>query len=1824
MADFKIGRIRFTWQGDWATGTAYTKDDIVRYGGKSYVCLVGHNASADFNTDLDFIDVSTTPDTPAPKWVLWFDGYAWKADWTPATFYALGDIVKYGSNIYRCNDSHTSSTLVLGLEQDQLKWTEYGSSDAWTNEWSADTRYKLNDLVKYGGIIYRCIEGHTSDSGISEVTYDKGTEFVTAKHVVSSAFLEIFHAELTPAPAELLAYYADIAASDIIRLTGTVFNSEGVATTGNSTLIATGAVVIINNLSSTPGAVAPYGITYRVPVSTTASIYGSDYTQLKISVPYTPTLEVDGIKWVLATLSENWLDAWSISTQYRNNDIVRYGGILYRCSQGHTSADNLEDGLELDQNKWNLFHDGIDYKSTWDSDVRYKLNDLVKYGSALWICTDYHTSVTLFEPVNWDLYVPGLEYANQWVFDQQYVPGDVVKWGGYSYYALTHNSNTSPGDHQLDWELLTTGYKVKNEWNSATSYATGDMVRRFGQLYLAILDNQNQQVTNTNFWELLIPGEHWRAEWAVDTEYVIGDVVTYIATAYRCIKANLATNNTSPVNDIFNEFWIVYLEGEPTNRLSTQGDTLYYAADDTERLPLSSVQGQLLQVTDTAPSWETFGQISKVYYVAPNGFNSNDYGHTQDMPWQSVAYACANVTGPATIFIKTGDYEEVLPIVVPADVALVGDELRSTVIKPAAGYEDSNMFLVRNGTGIRNMTLKGLTGTLGEPNQYTTRRPTAGAYVSLDPGNGVNDSSAWITTKSPYVQNVTTFGTGCIGLKIDGDLHAGGNRSVVANDFTQILSDGIGVWVTNGGLSELVSVFSYYGHIGYLAENGGKIRATNGNSSYGSYGCVSEGVSAEETPVSGTVNNRWQEAQVATSFIGEASDRILKLEFSNAGENYTTANYTFTGSGTGIVAIADEFRDQAVFEARVTQGSIFGNSGGNGYTIVSNNIQSGDLYSVTIASNNKNEPEELIGKRLLVSSGTGVGQYGYVHDVSSVSKVTIVCKESFDTFRATQTTAVTNIITVASTSTLYVNMPVAFSPVIVVAEMTATTTGTNKITLSSTTDMWVNQPIIFTGQTFGGIVNGTQYYISSIVGSDITVTTVIGNPNTSLITQTGSATATANGLLGSVHQDTVYFVTATNFTATTFSVSTSISGVPITLSSGTGFMTVNAVGWDHINPGWYIEPTLDTTSVYSIEPRITFDKPAYSTLSGALITPQASVAFGNDVYITVGSGSTSLRSVDGVTWTSSSSLPNSGPWTDIVFANGAFIAISEVSNTAASSIDGLSWSTVSVTSPSIIGAGRTGFIAAQTGTSLAYRTTNNGSSWSSLTLPTSGAWTGIAFGGSTWVIISELTFLYSTDNGDTWSSATIPSAAEWTSVAYGNGRFVAISTADTAAAYSLDGITWITATLPSVRNWTTVSYGQGSFFTVATGGNNGASSADGITWTPRSLSASSTWSKVIHGNPNGNSQWLAISSSGTATRIIKSGARALGRPVVSTGKITSIKLWEPGSGYSGVPAITVVDPEATIDVTTLCRIGNGVLGNPTFTNRGTGYRTSSTVCTVTGDGYADSYQPGKFLYVSDLSRLPGPGANLAIAGLDDIIYKVVTVLDLGNGDAKFQIAPYLKVFNAPVHGTAIEIREQYSQVRLTGHDFLMIGTGNFIDTNYPTINEFNKSQENEVAEFGGGRVFYTSTDQDGNFRVGELFKVEQATGTVSISADFFALQGLEELALGGFSIGGSAVVIREFSTDQFFTADSNNIVPTQKAIKAYIARRISGGGSDAQTGTLVAGIVRVGPQRIDTTTDTQVNVTTKMNIKKGIDGSMLAMTMFADSFSNNINGDFSQ
>ena len=74
---------------------------------------------------------------------------------------------------------------------------------------------------------------------------------------------------------------------------------------------------------------------------------------------------------------------------------------------------------------------------------------------------------------------------------------------------------------------------------------------------------------------------------------------------------------------------------------------------------------------------------------------------------------------------------------------------------------------------------------------------------------------------------------------------------------------------------------------------------------------------------------------------------------------------------------------------------------------------------------------------------------------------------------------------------------------------------------------------------------------------------------------------------------------------------------------------------------------------------------------------------------------------------------------------------------------------------------------------------------------------------------------------------------------------------------------------------------------------------------------------------------------------------------------------------------------------------------------------------------------------------------------------------------------------------------------------------------------------------------------DGNFRVGGLFNVEQATGIATLNVEAFNIR-LNELQLGSVALGGAGAVITESRTDGTFSADSDSIAPTQKAIKTYI------------------------------------------------------------------------
>ena len=1371
------------------------------------------------------------------------------------------------------------------------------------------------------------------------------------------------------------------------------------------------------------------------------------------------------------------------------------------------------------------------------------------------------------------------------------------------------------------------------------------------------------------------------------------------------------------------------------------------------------------------------------------------------------------------------------------------------------GSEASDMFWVSNASGLRNMTLSGLSGDLTELNDFGTRRPTAGAFVALNPGFGPMDSRVWVISRSHYSQNVTMFGAGCTGAKIDAALHRYGNKSMVKNDFTTIISDGIGVWCTGqDSLTELVSVFNYYGYSGYLAELGGRIRATNGNSSYGTYGVIAEGVDVHETPLYGTINNRYNQAQITNAQTDGVSN-ILRLEFSNAGSGYTNVSYTLSGAGYNAAAYGDEFRDAAVFETRIIDLNDDNGVGGSNYATQSNAAQTGDLVSVTIAATDTALTNAYNSMRIYLTAGTGAGQYANILTYNGGSKIAQLYKDSFATLTVTATAITNNLLTVASTATLYPGMPIYLTSDanglsantlyyvrttgFTTTQFSVSTTGANGTAVTITTTGSVSLPLLAAG--WDHAVPGTaielaldlttQYiiepkinytapgYTASLInlgestnwkeityGDNKFVTVPYGSTSNARYTSNGTTWANAGALTETTAWTGITYAGGEGAVASVTigglggqgAVLQAVLGVPNTtgaatqdqvasvkvIDGGAGYTTppvivftpvsggTGAVATCAVLNGAIVSVTVTIPgSGYTVAPTVTaatdrvtvatvtdWGKNYFSTPSVTVSDPFSGSAWSSGgtatlnayyYYVNTGvkywyratvagtftttgpvhtsgsaSNGTATLTYVGTTAILTPTLENAGvkslaitnsgkgytttPTVTILDTGARYVAMASNGvncyTTSAGILAGAAWTAGTAITGSPIISSMTygnGVFVAVGGTSSCASSTN-GSTWTVRTVPTLGAGTysSVAYGNGTFVAIStgnNATAVSS--NGNSWiAGGNLPSSATWTSVAYGNGRFVAIASGSRSVAISLDkGISWSATTpgLPTSQNWSSISYGQGLFIAVNSNSAFLATSPDGINWKQQSRAGlTSNPTTVKFGNPAGNPMWLSIGG-GISGALIKTGAQATGRVKVISGQVSEIRMIEPGSSYpkasvtgavgsttdtiltpdttnlvdkqpieftgctsaglienityyvigssivantsfqvsadpanstpinlttaSGLsgsyragPIAVITDPNKVKEVAVRVRLGDGALGNPSFSNRGTDMTTATAE--VNGDGYSDLYQPSSFINVSGLYDIPEPGANVEFDSLPGVYFKLVTITnelgDLGNKTATFQINPALSVLQAPVHGDRITTRIKYSQVRLTGHDFLYIGTGGKEQTNYPNVDISTAIQANQTVYSAGGRVFFTSTDQDGNFNVGNLFGVQQATGTATLNASAFNLSGLNSLQLGSVELGIGSAIITQFSTDPFFTADSDNIVPTQRAIKAYITSQIGGGQSSLNVNTLTSGVVYIAGNSITTTTGEAINVTTKMNFTGGIDGAPVALGFF--------------
>ena len=654
----------------------------------------------------------------------------------------------------------------------------------------------------------------------------------------------------------------------------------------------------------------------------------------------------------------------------------------------------------------------------------------------------------------------------------------------------------------------------------------------------------------------------------------------------------------------------------------------------------------------TAPSATTFTLTATQFSTTPVAISSNGSGSMT----VKYSYSLARCLRDTNNFIDAIVYD----LQYPGNYkSLRGARLYNNAV---AGSITENMFLVRNGTGIRNTTMNGLTGYLSNANSYGTKRPTGGAYASLDPGFGPNDSNVWIYSRSCYVQNNTMFGYAAVGAKVDGALHNGGYRSMVANDYTTILGDGIGFWVTgSNSLAELVSVFNYYGYAGYVAELGARIRATNGNSSYGTYGVIAEGVDTYEVPVYGNVNNRYFQAVVGNT-ITDGTNNVLRLEYTNAGANYTNTVTTISGSGYNAAVVADEFRDAAVMETRIIDvGSTSNPSvGGTQYVTQSNVSQGGAVGYIVLAATDTALTGAYNNMRVHLNAGTAVGQYANILTYANGTKQANIVKDSFQPLIVTATQSSNNLLTVASTASLYVGMPIYFNTSI------DNLGGAYKLGVTDVPTLYYVIASNFSSTQFAVSTLAGGSAVSLAGGTAATVTVTATAITNNLITATNTLVAgqaiTFSAAFNGIDTGTIYYVLGNNLSSSAFAVSTYPFGPSVTItatgsatSTGTVGTALFAAGWDHVIPGNAVLNVPDLTSAYIVEPRIAYSAPGFSSTARTMSagTAWSKVAYGAGYYVAVSTTDNKTSySTDGKTWTAGATLPQTANWSGIQYGGG--------------------------------------------------------------------------------------------------------------------------------------------------------------------------------------------------------------------------------------------------------------------------------------------------------------------------------------------------------------------------------------------------------------------------------------------------------------------------------------------------------------------------------------------------------------------------------------------
>ena len=195
-------------------------------------------------------------------------------------------------------------------------------------------------------------------------------------------------------------------------------------------------------------------------------------------------------------------------------------------------------------------------------------------------------------------------------------------------------------------------------------------------------------------------------------------------------------------------------------------------------------------------------------------------------------------------------------------------------------------------------------------------------------------------------------------------------------------------------------------------------------------------------------------------------------------------------------------------------------------------------------------------------------------------------------------------------------------------------------------------------------------------------------------------------------------------------------------------------------------------------------------------------------------------------------------------------------------------------------------------------------------------------------------------------------------------------------------------------------------------------------------------------------------------------------------EVRGVTIIDGGSGYTQPPRVSIDFPTGP----------NGI-GAEAASDIDASGRVSSISIISTGNQYR----------ISDLPSItidpPINSGTTAIAKLElyPLYYTIESATLPSAGISTITLNTNL---NNDISAGEIVYFNRLSLQIVSSHSFEWVGSGNDINIARPALGGVVKT-ENEVVKLNGGEVFYTSTDQAGNFKIGDDLTINQLTGTVT-------------------------------------------------------------------------------------------------------------------------------